>query len=83
VFTGGSAGSNARLWSVDGLNRMLFRARSSADVCDFFAEIDFRHGSRFRRQSPNCWYGVGTTVGTIEGVPHATGSRLNDAKETT
>ena len=28
-------------------------------------------------------YGVGTTVGTIEGVPHATGSRLNDAKETT
>src|SRR5437660_11644741 len=32
-------------------------------------------------QSPNCPYGVGTTVGTIEGAPHATGSRLNDAKE--
>src|SRR5205823_398105 len=26
---------------------------------------------------------LGTTVGTIEGVPHATGSRLNDARETT
>ena len=61
----------------------LLKKFGKSDVCDFFAEIDFRHGSRFRRQSPNCWYGVGTTVGTIEGVPHATGSRLNDARETT
>ena len=50
----------------------LLKKFGKSDVCDFFAEIDFRHG-----------YGVGTTVGTIEGVPHATGSRLNDAKETT
>ena len=27
----------------------LLKKFGESDVCDFFAEIDFRHGSRFRR----------------------------------
>jgi hypothetical protein len=27
----------------------LLKKFGKSDVCDFFAEIDFRHGSRFRR----------------------------------
>ncbi len=42
-----------------------------------------RIANRDEPRPVNCRYGVGTTVGTIEGVPHATGSHLNDAKETT
>jgi len=38
----------------------LLKKFGKSDVCDFFAEIDFRHGSRFRRDNRPI---VGTELG--------------------